>query len=58
MSKFTKDQLEALKKETTYFEILVLTMMHQFHAQNEEKKSLAATGLYQELVKAKRVLYK
>jgi hypothetical protein len=58
MSKFTKEQLEALKKETTNFEILVFTMMHQFHAQGEEKKSLAATSLYQELVKAKRVLYK
>ncbi len=58
MVKFTKDQLGVLKKETTYFEILVFTLMHQFLAQGEEKKSIVAAKLYQEIVKAKRILYK
>ena len=57
MAAFSQDQLEALKKETTYFEILVLTMMHQFHAKGEEEKSLAATSIYQEILKAKNVLF-
>ena len=57
MAAFSKDQLEVLKKEITYFELLVLTMIHQFHAKGEEKKSLAVTSIYQEILKAKNVLF-
>ena len=40
MAAFSKDQLEVLKKETIYFELLTLTMMHQFHAEGEEEKAV------------------
>ena len=57
MAAFSKDQLEVLKKETIYFELLTLTMMHQFHAEGEEEKSLAVTSIYKEILKAKNVLF-